>query len=286
MSSKSFRRKLKALEFGIWNKFDISNMDHIKTLVVYLEQTKIRELKVSERENLKDVKDANWIRYFGDYLDEIDECPYQLKAEMKQNDWIEIIEWLISQAISRTYSDNKDEFNRRTPIRRVERREYALTECESKQCEQAMTELCKYLNIPTHPTDKVITAQTLYNFIKTKFSLSSITNYEATLQGGFVEEEKRDKDMLRKKFAKQHDPWKNVNSVDDILKYYGQIGHMGNYLDFTTGNKHVDAAAIILRVLYILDVRQSQNQLNEIVTFIQRFTANPKTNPNLGKVGK
>lgn len=194
----------------------------------------------------------------------------------------------MAQGIARTYSDKKDDYNRRTAIRRVERREYALNECESKECEQAMAELCKFLNIPAN-TDKVITAQTLYNFIKTKFSLSSITNYEATLDmegNNDDDDSKRDKNMLRKKYSRQHDPWQSIQNVDDIIKFYGSNGHMANHLGFTTGNKHVDAAAIILRVLYVLDVRQSQNQLNEIVTFLQRFTANPKTNPNLGKVGK
>ena len=95
MASKSFQRKLRALEFPIWNKFDIKNMDHIKTLVVYLESTKIRELKQHERANLKNTKDKKWVKYFGDYLDEIEDCPYQLKSNMDQNDWIEVIEWYV-----------------------------------------------------------------------------------------------------------------------------------------------------------------------------------------------
>lgn len=306
MTSRSFQRKLRALEFPIWNKFDIENMENIQALVIYLEQTKIRELKVSERANLKKVDDKKWVKYFGDYLDEIEDCPYQLKPKMQTKDWIEVIEWfvlyihcihcliinlsiihrLVSQAVARTYSDNREDYNRRTPIRRVERREYALDGCESKETEEGMNELCKFLNIPPN-SDKVITAQTLYHFIKTKFSLSSITNYEATLNDDNEEDDsKRDKNMLRKKYSAQHDPWQNIKTVDDVIKYYGQNGHMANHLGFTTGDKNVDAAAIILRVLYVLDVRQSQNQLNEIVTFLQRFTANPKTNPNLGQVGK
>eukprot|EP01084_Bolivina_argentea_P165130 286931_1 len=291
MSSRSFQRKLKALEFPIWNKFNIENMEHIKTLVVYLEQTKIRELKVEDRQNLKRTKDdKNWYKYFGQYLDEIDECPYQLKKNMKSNDWIEIIEWLVQQGIARQYSDNREEFNRRTPIRRIDRREYALINCESKECEEGMNNLCLFLNIPPNK-NKIITAQTLYNFIKTKFSLSSIENYESIIinendSDDIKENTKRNKDMLRIKYGQLHDPWNKITDVDDIIKFYGVNGHMGNHLGFTTGNKYVDAAAIILRVLYVLDVRQSQNQLNEIVTFLQRFTANPKTNPNLGKVGR
>lgn len=96
MSSRSFQRKLKALEFPIWNKFDINDMQHIRTLVVYLEQTKIRELKVSDRESLKKTNDKNWNKYFAEYLDEIEDCPYQLKNKMEQNDWIEIIEWSVT----------------------------------------------------------------------------------------------------------------------------------------------------------------------------------------------
>ena len=99
MASKSFQRKLRALEFPIWNKFNIENMDHIKSLVVYLEQTKIRELKVSERANLKRVDDKKWVKYFGDYLEEIEDCPYQLKPKMDQRDWVEVIEWYTMHCI-------------------------------------------------------------------------------------------------------------------------------------------------------------------------------------------
>ena len=95
-SHKMFQRKLRALEFPIWNKFNIKKMDDIKTLVVYLEQTKIRELKVSERTNLKNTKSPNWNRFFGDYLSQMEDCPYQMKQKMDQNDWTEIIEWFVS----------------------------------------------------------------------------------------------------------------------------------------------------------------------------------------------
>lgn len=196
---------------------------------------------------------------------------------------------LISQGIARTYSDSKDDYNRVQPIRRVEKREYALTDCESAECVKRMNALCKFLNVPPNE-DAVITAQTLYHFIKTKFCLSSITNYEAAIADLYAmdnyDDSKRDKDMLRKRYGSKHDPWQDIKNPNDILKFYGVHGHMANYLGFSTGDKAVDAAAIILRVLYVADVRNSQNQLNEIVTYLQRFTANPKTNPNLGKVGR
>ena len=157
--------------------------------------------------------------------------------------------------------------------------------CDSAETKKAMNDLCKFLNIPPNESH-LVTAQTLCQFIKTKFSAASIANYEASIDDEDEDDSKRNKNSLRKRFAQQHDPWKRVFTADDIIKYYGNQGQMGNHLGFSTGSNLVDAAAIILRVLYVLDVRQSQNQLNEIVTYLQRFTANPKTNAHLGKVGR
>ena len=57
-------------------------------------------------------------------------------------------------------------------------------------------------------------------------------------------------------------------------------------LGFSTGDKSVDRAATVLRLLYIDDLRALQTQVNDIVSTLQDFTANPKTDSKLGKVGR
>ena len=57
-------------------------------------------------------------------------------------------------------------------------------------------------------------------------------------------------------------------------------------LGFSTGDKQVDKAATVLRLLYIDDLRTLQTQVNDIVATLQDFTANPKTDSKLGKVGR
>jgi len=42
-------------------------------------------------------------------------------------------------------------------------------------------------------------------------------------------------------------------------------------LGFETGDEKVDAAAIILKGLYIMDVRNAQNQFSEIITFFTKI---------------
>lgn len=50
--------------------------------------------------------------------------------------------------------------------------------------------------------------------------------------------------------------------------------------------KGVDAAASVLRMLYVADLRELQDQVNELLMQLQALTANPKTDSRLGKVGR
>lgn len=56
-------------------------------------------------------------------------------------------------------------------------------------------------------------------------------------------------------------------------------------LGFSTGDELSDRIAVILKMLYLLDLRHLQDDLNSIVATTQEFTANPKTNTALGQVG-
>ena len=51
-------------------------------------------------------------------------------------------------------------------------------------------------------------------------------------------------------------------------------------------DEELDKAATVLKLLYIDDLRQFQNEVNAVIVSIQEFTANPRTNAKLGKVGR
>jgi len=57
-------------------------------------------------------------------------------------------------------------------------------------------------------------------------------------------------------------------------------------LGFDTGDEQLNKAATILRLLYIDDLRALQTKINDLIVGIQNYTANPKTDATLGKVGK
>mmetsp|Transcript_11716 Transcript_11716/g.21963 ORF Transcript_11716/g.21963 Transcript_11716/m.21963 type:complete len:243 (+) Transcript_11716:2-730(+) len=57
-------------------------------------------------------------------------------------------------------------------------------------------------------------------------------------------------------------------------------------LGFSTGDENVDRASLVLRSLYIHDLRKLQTIIDETVVNVQEYTANPKTDAKLGRVGR
>ena len=57
-------------------------------------------------------------------------------------------------------------------------------------------------------------------------------------------------------------------------------------LGFETGDSRIDAAAAVLRMLYVADLRELQDAVNEILISAQEFTADPRTDASLGQVGR
>ncbi|QDZ17728.1 RNA transcription, translation and transport factor protein [Chloropicon primus] len=82
-------------------------------------------------------------------------------------------------------------------------------------------------------------------------------------------------------------------SVDPLVRAAEARNGVGAQIDlcslplgFTTGDEAVDSAALVLRSLYIQDLRGLQTTIDETVVGVQEYTANPKTDSKLGKVGR
>ena len=56
-------------------------------------------------------------------------------------------------------------------------------------------------------------------------------------------------------------------------------------LGFSSGDATVDRAAVLLRLLYIADLREMQSQINDVLGALQERTANPRVDSALGRVG-
>lgn len=57
-------------------------------------------------------------------------------------------------------------------------------------------------------------------------------------------------------------------------------------LGFDTEDEVVNQVALVLKMLHLDEFRDVQNNVNEVLSLCQSYTANPKLNSSLGKVGR
>jgi len=78
-----------------------------------------------------------------------------------------------------------------------------------------------------------------------------------------------------------------VTSRDDLEKLRNKMLPKEKLpLGFDLGDKALNEAALVLRLLHIDQLRKLQNDANRALVKIQQITANPITDTNLGQVGR
>eukprot|EP01006_Ploeotia_vitrea_P060287 TRINITY_DN7562_c0_g1_i2.p1 TRINITY_DN7562_c0_g1~~TRINITY_DN7562_c0_g1_i2.p1 ORF type:complete len:286 (-),score=136.54 TRINITY_DN7562_c0_g1_i2:33-890(-) len=281
--------KLRALEYPAWRKpLDVNDDTAFRTLIVWLEEMKIRALDVEQRGALRDIASADWPQALRAYL-EVLECPARLfaaNASENEGGRQAVVAWLLSQAVSAEFHDNAAQFNQAAPVALTiddddndgdnednamdldqpqhsgeTKTDESLDDYMTPEFEQALRTLAETVGVPTDGgQDSVSLLRMVRHRIVTSFSPAQVSALKAANESGG--EAKADYEQ----------------SLDAALKVYD--------LGFSTGDTRVDRAAMVLRLLYIADLRDVQTMVNELIVFVQEYTANPRTDSRLGKVGR
>lgn len=248
------QRKLKALNYHTPSVTPIhDDSTQLKTLVVWLEDQKIRYYKIDEREPLRSESDSNnWLTIFKKYLSDI-KCPHDV-----DNSLTSCLHWLIDEAVRCEYNDAcKTHPNLGKGLKTIEEikvdqaHQSALDVSSSDPIfEKGITALAKLLQITTHPDPTVLLAACRL-VIEEKLSDASLTKA-------------------------QEGSTKKPKNHDITPKQCG----------FNLGDPVLSEAAKVLRLLHIEELRELQTKVNELIVAVQSITANPKTDSTLGKVGK
>ncbi|KAK8807235.1 hypothetical protein WA158_003994 [Blastocystis sp. Blastoise] len=57
-------------------------------------------------------------------------------------------------------------------------------------------------------------------------------------------------------------------------------------LGFNTNNEMLNKCCVVMKLLYLEDIKQFQNGSNKLIAMVQEYTANPITNTNSVQIGK
>ena len=219
-------------------------------LATWLEDRKIRKLQVNEREVLR--KDsAIWDEQFAQYLTGL-ECPYQWN--LSKESCVDCLMWLIEHAVAAEYED-----------------------C----AELCSPELDDVLATPMVVDDEEESGSA---------GASNMSDAEVDSVGsliGLSRVAKEGNAAYLQRISKTvslcltpgcREALKTTNSGGIPLEDFP--------LGFDTGDSQVNKAATVLKMLHLWDFREMQNDLNAHIVLGQEYTANPRTNAALGKVGR
>lgn len=259
-----FRRKLKALGYHTIDKINLENPVELRTLVVWLEDQKIRHYKIEERQDLRTKTGDGWMESYKKYLTAL-ECPFNVTTNS-----LSCIEWLLELAI-RCEFDDKAEENPSLKCGLLEAKGPMATsklpvsngvssaldiDVKNQDFCGGLAALAKLLGITTHP-DPIVVLEAARVLIEERLSSEAL---------------KKAKDAITDKNADKED----VKTMKVTAKECG----------FASGDPILDEAAKVLRLLHLSELRDLQTKINELIVALQQITADPKTDQRLGKVGK
>ncbi|CAF0869202.1 unnamed protein product [Rotaria sordida] len=249
-----FKRKLSALDYG--KDYNPQDETQFRQMAVWLEDMKIRLYPIDGRQSLRDIQNPQWHETFSKYLQDL-KFPYN--NEMI-NDRIALSDWLMGTAIRFEYGDNVEKYkpissniiNNQQKSNSVNQTGNPLEAIDytSEEFKSGMVKLCELLQIPTKFNDTTAVLRAVSKIITTKLSKEAIDKNQIKEQGSGVD------------FSIEQMP-----------------------LGFDTGDKIINEAAKILRLLYIQDLRTLQTKINETIVSVQSFVADPRTDSKLGQIG-
>lgn len=257
-----FQRKLKALGYHHSDSFCTDDEMQYRTFIVWLEDKKIRLLKVEDRSLLRNIKSTDWPAAFESYLKDL-QCP------IDHNDRTYVTAWLLSHVVKLEYSHSAENFNEQHKERTQRKQPAVSTNCSADSgslCEitsdnpdlkAGVASLSKLLSIPSHH-DHIMLLQAIRSLV----------------------EERLTDEMLYASKKQSTDKSKDKSTDGDFLPL-NEVD-----LGFATNDPAVNEAGKILRLLHLHELRDLQTKINKAIVAVQASTANPKTDQSLGKVGR
>ncbi|CAK0757444.1 hypothetical protein CVIRNUC_002540 [Coccomyxa viridis] len=252
MSSAHQQLLLQALRYPKLDNVQTEGCKDFRSLIVWLEHTKIRHYATEDRKALSDIASKQWPAAFLKYLTNL-ECPLDLSAASASND---VLDWLLHYAVDLEYGDRAEQVDKQISSR-------SIAQPPAPQ--------------PDHPDLQGVGFPELQAGVTQLLDLLQLPHVEAPLaQQLATAKQVLAEDVLP---ALKHSPGASTDG--------GRIVHVADLqLGFSTGDDKLDTAAMILRMLFIKDLRKLQTQIDEMIVQVQEYTANPRIDSALGLVGR
>lgn len=250
---------LSALKYPKAGSGLLDNDKDFAALVIWLENTKIRQYSIEDRKGLANIQNPSWDTSFQQYLKDV-QCPIESQSSSRSA----VMDWLLNYAVGLEYQDQAGKYNAVAPtqqkkqknaVKNMSHEQHLYTDIEDSGVIKAMQHLNEQLNLTQSPAQP-------------------------------LEQLQEARDLVSDQVLPALEDSQLSNAAREAAAQLSHLDVNKFPLGFTTGDKKTDVAATILRMLYIKDLRGLQTIVDETLVNVQNYTANPKTDAALGRLGR
>ncbi len=262
-----FRRRLSYLGYFDTNGFSAQDSKKFRSVVVWLEDQRIRHWSPERRSNLRNLSASrdDWDRAFEEYLTAL-QCPLDLHTSKNTR-----LVWLLGRAVELEFTEKLDQIEeaerkqKQSPGKKESNVDNAgdpLTGVDlgSTKFREAVNQLAVTLKIIPHPSEPKITLLACCAYLN---RLDDQVNVKTSPRDGGK------KKGQKKSMQRVH--------LED---------HTMNVAKQHRADEGLYQALKILQLLKVQRLRDLQDTVNATIESVQKLTADPKTDTRLGKVGR
>ncbi|KAL4434617.1 hypothetical protein ABPG77_002740 [Micractinium sp. CCAP 211/92] len=289
---------LRALKYPRVEGFSAEDPAHFQAALVWLENTKVRRYPLDGRAALQSPDPATWQAALRQYLADL-ECPLAPTGASRTA----LMQWMLLHAVGLEYQDSAAQLTQLAQQAEAGAPPEEWTEAQLPPFEDVTTEpvraalasLQQLLHVESAGAGAQQQQQQQPAGSSAEASAESLHKAHAMLETCVLPALAE----LAKQRRQQRSGGDAAAPAAALAAAAGSGGPaeasqhaavsamLAQYpLGFSTGDAGADLASTILRMLYIKDLRALQTLVDSAIVQVQEYTANPRTDAALGKVGR